>query len=91
MTTVHHTDENDNTIEFVGIVGKAGPRLTAYGWAIDVADNSVRPCFWRDVIPDYPALMDELTCGDVVNVKGRVLEDSKRPLVRGKVEILRHR
>ena len=91
MTTLQDPRENDNIVEFVGIVGKAGPCRTAYGLAVDVADNSVRPCRWRDVIPDDPALIDELTRGDVVNVRGRVLEDSKRPLVLGKVEILRHR
>lgn len=91
MNTLQEPCENDNIIEFVGIVGKAGPCHTAYGVAIDIADNSVRPCRWRDVIPDDPALIDELTRGDAVNVRARVLEESERPLVRGKVEILRHR
>lgn len=91
MSNLHDPHENDNQIEFVGIVGKAGPRLTAHGCAIDVADNSVRPFLWRDVIPDDPALIDKLMCGDLINVKGRVLQDSKRPLVRGEVEILPRR
>ena len=91
MTTLQDPRENDNNIEFVGIVGKAGPRQTAQGKAIDVADNRVRPCVWVDVVPDDPDIVDVLSCGDVVKIRGTVLMNSKRPLVRGKVEILRHR
>ena len=90
MINVHDPDENDNKIEFVGIVGKAGSRQTTHGLAIDVADNTVRPCRWVDVVPDNPAMIVDLVCGDVVRVIGEVLQTGSRRLVSGNVAILRN-
>ena len=90
MINVHDPDENDNKIEFVRIVGKAGSRQTTHGLAIDVADNTVRPCRWVDVVPDNPAMIVDLVCGDVVRVIGEVLQTGSRRLVSGNVAILRN-
>ena len=89
MTTVHEPHENDNQIEFVGIVGKAGPRRTPRGLAIDVADNRERPCRWYDAVSDDPDLVAALSCGDVVKIVGKVLQTGHRPLICGTITILR--
>ena len=88
MLTLQELMKNGKPIKFFGIVGKAGPRQTTYGWAIDVADNSVRPCKWVDVIPDDPEVLVKLSRGDSVCVEGVILEDGQRPLVYAKVTAL---
>ena len=89
MTTLQDLVKNGNPVVFTGIVGKAGVRETRYGSAIDVADNSVRPCRWIDVIPDDPQLVGSLIRGDLVEIRGVILVGGKRPLVYGTVTVLR--
>ncbi len=88
MSKLHEMPKNGKRIKFVGIVGKAGRCQTPDGWAIDVADNSVRPCRWIDVIPDDPEVISNLSRGDLVEVDGVILQEGKRPLVLAKVTVL---
>ena len=88
MSTLHDFAKNSKRIEFIGIVGKAGPRHTAYGWAIDIADNSLRPCKWIDVVPNDPDAISGLCRGNSVRVDGVILEDGDRPLAYAKVTLL---
>lgn len=91
MINLHQpsTNGNQQDISFVGIVGKAGPRQTTYGLAIDVADNRTRPCRWFDVIANDAALVPTLSCGDIVEICAVVLQSGRRPLIRGSVKMLR--
>ena len=88
MPTLQDLAKNGKHIKFVGIVGKAGPCQTDFGKAIDVADNSVRPCKWVDVIPKEPQSADDFVRGDRIEVNGVILVDGKRPLVYCEVTIL---
>ena len=88
MSTLQDLIKNGKLIKFFGIVGKAGPRQTAYGLAIDVADNSVRPCKWMDVIPGDPEAITKLSRGDAICADGVILEDGDRPLVYAKITAL---
>lgn len=90
MFTLHEMPKNGKPIKFIGIVGKAGPRQTAYGWAIDIADNSVRPCKWVDTIPKEPQSAVDFARGDLVEVEGVILVNDKRPLIYGTVTVLRN-
>ena len=60
---------NDNQFDFIGSVGRLGPCLTAYGMAIDIADNRYRPCRWHNVVPTNPEILENLHCGDQVLVR----------------------
>ena len=60
---------NDNQFDFIGSVGRLGPCLTAYGKAIDIADNSCELRRWRNVVPTNPEILEHLHRGDLVHVR----------------------
>ena len=68
MRNVQQEPSIDNTLTFVGIVGKRGPCQTDYGMAIDIADNDCQPSPWYDVVPTNPEMLLRLQQGTRVLV-----------------------
>ena len=68
MSNLQQGPSTDNPSQFVGTVGKFGPRETAYGPAIDIANNDHQPCRWYDVVPTNPEILQQLQQGSRVLV-----------------------
>ena len=63
MRNLQQEPSTDNPSQFVGTVGRFGPRETAYGLMIDIADNDHQPCRWYDVVPRNPEILAQLQQG----------------------------
>ena len=94
MSNLQREPSNGNLFTFVGTVGKLGPCPTAYGKAIDIADNSCQPCRWSNVVPANPEILEHLHCGDQVHVTfHKILEGrwDRRPTISATLHLVQPR
>ena len=85
MTVQKSLEICNPSIKFQGAVGNGPARPTSYGLAIDVVNLSCVKRIWCDVVPTNPDVLQQLSCGAVVEVNGEVVSPGQRKIIRGTI------